>query len=307
MFGVLSGRSGYLMAPHDNGVNSGRAARVRTFLVGSAKDRGGLLVREAIMTTALTEQTEPISRFGIFDSTGTVDYQQIGERLGIEAALIELVDPAEQALDVIDPVDFAIAYGAAVAHADKTQTASFRDDFMPYQGKKIKMEKALKYFSISITVLLFAVGLYFQTRLFSVNGYQAKVREKFAEDYAVAMSNIKLPDNLPIKQAVARLSKVKSRLEKGGPNLTSDENSVESKLAIVLNAFNKSAKQTKLNITKVSIAARSITISGWTSSIENTRKFFSTVRQSGLNIDEENVDPTEPGKNKFNITVALKK
>jgi hypothetical protein len=305
MFGVLSGRSGYLMAPHDNGINSGRAARVRTFLVGSAKDRGGLLVREAIMTTALTEQTEPISRFGIFDSTGTVDYQQIGERLGIEAALIELVDPAGQTLEGIDPVDFAIAYGAAVAHADKTPTVSFRDDFMPYQGKKVKMKKTLNYFSISITVLLFAVGLYFQTRMFSVNGYRAKVREKFAQDYAVAMSNIKLPDNLPIQKAVERLSKVKSRLEKG-PSVTSAENSVESKLVTVLNAFIKSPKQTELSITKVSIGARSITISGWTSSMANTNKFFATVRESGLDIDQENV-VIEDGKSKFSIEVLPKK
>lgn len=305
MFGVLSGRSGYLMAPHDNGVNSGRAARVRTFLVGSAKDRSGLLVREAIMTTALTEQTEPISRFGIFDSTGTVDYRQIGERLGIEAALIELVDPAGQTLEGIDPVDFAIAYGAAVAHADKTPTVSFRDDFMPYQGKKVKMKKTLNYFSISITVLLFAVGLYFQTRMFSVNGYRAKIREKFAEDYAVAMSNIKLPDNLTIQKAIERLSKVKSRLEKG-PSVTSAENSVESKLVTVLNAFIKSPKQTELSITKVSIGARSITISGWTSSMANTNKFFATVRESGLDIDQENV-VIEDGKSKFSIEVLPKK
>jgi hypothetical protein len=305
MFGVLSGRSGYLMAPHDNGANSGKAANVRTFLVGSAKDRGGLLVREAIMTTALTEQTEPISRFGIFDSTGTADYQQIGERLGIEAALIDLVDPAGQELEDIDPVDFAIAYGAAVAHADKTPIVSFRDDFMPYQGKKMKMEKALKYFSISVTVLLIAVGLYFQTRMFSVNSYRAQVRQKFALDYAVAKSNTKLPKGMTIKKAVDSLTKEWRILSKKDPRI--NDGSIVSKLVTVLDAFNKSFKQTKLNITKVSIGAKSITISGWTSNMANTNKFFAIVRQSGLNIDKETVDPTEPGKSTFTIGVSPKK
>jgi hypothetical protein len=141
--------------------------------------------------------------------------------------------------------------------------------------------------------------------MFSVNGYQAKVREKFAQDYAVAMSNIKLPDNLTIQKAVERLSKVKSRLEKG-PSVTSAENSVESKLVTVLNAFIKSPKQTELSITKVSIGVRSITISGWTSSMANTNKFFATVRESGLDIDQENV-VIEDGKSKFSIEVLPKK
>ncbi len=308
MFGVLSARRGYLMAPHQNGAGEQKAARVRTFLVGSAKDRSGLLAREAIMTTALTEDSEPISRVRVFDSAGPAEYEQLGERLGIEAGTIELVGPDvadEQALADVEPVDFAIAYGAALGHLDKAPAVSFRDDFMPYQGKKVKMEKALRFFSISVTVLLIAVGLYFQTRVFNVNKDQTRIREKFAQDYAIANSNIKLADNLTIKQAVTRLEKIRRGLS--GVPAAAGKDSVASKLTLVLDAFNKSAAQTKLNITKVRIGARNISISGWTSSRANTNRFFATVKQTGLDIVKTSVDGTEPGRDKFNITVEPRK
>lgn len=313
MFGVLSARSGYLMAMHHNGADALKAARVRTFLVGSLKDRAGLLAREALMTTAMTEggeapEGERINRVRVFDSAGPADYQKLGERLGIEAGTIELVGPdvvGGQALADVNPVDFAIACGAALGHLDKTSVANFRDDFMPYQGKKVRTQKALKFFSISVTVLLIAMGLYLQTRLFSVNKYRMRIREKFAQDYAVANSNIKLADNVTIKQAAARLDKIRRGLTDPVRGEAASD-SVASKLALVLDAFNKSAEQTKLEITKVSIGEKNINISGWTSNRANTNRFFETVKQGGLNIDKEGVEP-EPGRDKFNITVTLSK
>lgn len=307
MFGVLSTASGYLVAPHQNGAKADMAARMRTFLVGSAKDRGALLVREAIMTTAITEQTEPISRLRIFDSAGAADCRQIGERLGIEADIVQLIDPAVAPPEHIDPVDFVIAYGAALAHTDSAPSVSFRDDFMPYQGKKMRMEKALKFFSISVTVLLVALGLYFQTRLFSVNSYRAQVREKFAADYAVAKSNTKLPKETSIKKAVDNLTKEWRNLQKTTPGGVGDKDTTPSKLITVLRAFNSSAKETKLTVTKVTIGSRSIVISGWTTSRASTNRFFAAVRQSGLDIVKEEVNPAEPGKDEFGITVELKK
>jgi len=305
MFGVLSSTSGYLVAPHQNGDNAELAARMRTFLVGSAKDRGALLVREAIMTTAVTEQTEPINRLRIFDSTGVADSIQIGERLGIEADLVQLIDPAETNLDDIDPVNFAIAYGAAFAHADKALTVSFRDDFMPYQGKKMKMEKALKFFSVSVTVLLIALGLYLHTRLFSVNGYRTDVRGRFAADYAVAMSNTKLPEDKSVSKAVETLKKEWRKLSNKNPGITDE--SASSKLITVLGAFNKSFAQAKINISRVTIGSNNITISGWTASRASTNRFFAIVKQSGMDIVRESVDATEPGKDKFDIRVEVKK
>jgi hypothetical protein len=306
MFGVLSTRSGYLMAPHKNGADIQRASRVRTFLVGSAKNRDELLTREVLMTTALIEGGGPISRVRVFDSAGVVDCRRLGERLGIEAEQVDLAGAAvvdKQLLtECANPVDFAIAYGAALGHIEKAPAASFRDDYMPYQGKKIRLQKALKYFSVSFTVLLIAVGLYFQTQLFGVNKYQRKVRDKFAADYLTVILNQPLSDGFAFKVALNKLKDVKRQVEKSNAGVTADDEAAASKLTLVLDAFNKSAGQTDLSIKTVSITERSITIIGDTSSRGNTMKFFATVKSSGLAIVNETLS-TEAGRDKFRIGV----
>jgi hypothetical protein len=306
IFGVLSTHSGYLMAPHKNGADLHRATRVRTFLVGAAKNRDELLTREVLMTTALIEGSGPISRVRVFDSAGVVDCRRLGERLGIETEQVDLADA-----DVVDkqlqaecanPVDFAIACGAAWGHIEKAPAASFRDDYMPYQGKKIRLQKALKYFSVSFTVLLIAVGLYFQTQLFGVSKYQRKVRDKFAADYLTVILNPPLSDGFAFKDALKKLKDVKKQVEKSNAGPTADDEAAASKLTLVLDAFNKSAGQTDLSIKTVSITERSITIIGDTSSRGNTMKFFATVKSSGLAIVNETLS-TEAGRDKFRIGV----
>jgi len=310
LFGMLSVRSGYLIVPHQDGSGSQKASRVRTFLVGSTTDRNGLLAREAIMTTALSGGGEPISCLRVFDSAGAVDYQQFGERLGVEADEVDLVglnEADEQLLvDCADRVDFAIAYGAALGHFAKAPAVNFRDDFMPYQGKKLRLQKALKYFSVSVTVLLIAAGLYFQTRLFNVSKYRDRVRGKFAADYSAVMRNKPLSRGVTIKRAVDELDKEKRKIEKnpGIPGINTDD--ISSKLTLVFDAFNKSIAQTKLEIEKVSIAARNVVITGYTSSRSNTDRFFDTVRRCGLDIVSERLD-TERGRDKFSITVVPRK
>jgi hypothetical protein len=201
-----------------------------------------------------------------------------------------------------NPVDFAIACGAALGHIEKAPAASFRDDYMPYQGKKIRLQKALKYFSVSFTVLLIAVGLYFQTQLFGVNKYQRKVRDKFAADYLTVILNQPLSDGFAFKVALNKLKDVKRQVEKSNAGVTADDEAAASKLTLVLDAFNKSAGQTDLSIKTVSITERSITIIGDTSSRGNTMKFFATVKSSGLAIVNETLS-TEAGRDKFRIGV----
>ncbi|MDT8300711.1 MAG: hypothetical protein RQ760_04445, partial [Sedimentisphaerales bacterium] len=52
LFGILSRRNGYLIIPPvSSGAESQKASTVRTFLVGSAKNRSELLSREVLVTT----------------------------------------------------------------------------------------------------------------------------------------------------------------------------------------------------------------------------------------------------------------
>ena len=314
LFAMLSRRSGYLIVPPvPAGAGSQKASTVRTFLVSPTHGRGQLLAREVLVSTALTASLGPINRVKVFDSTGSVDYEQLGKKLGIEVDRIDLLGaagiktqtPADRA-GPARPVDFAIAYGAALAHFEKGRGVNFRDDFSPFQGKKLRLQKTLKYLSISVTVLLLAIGLYFQIRVFSVNGFRSGLRDRFAKAYSAAMPGQELSDKTRMRDAVRKLGGLLRRIESEKKGLITDEESVSSKLTLVLNAFNKCAAQTNLNIKSISITVRDISITGDTSNRRNTLAFFNTVRKSGLEIAKEAFAP-KGARDTFTITVVSKK
>lgn len=309
LFATLARHSGYLIvpaAPAPEGSQKG--ATVRTFLVGPTQNRAELLSRESLITIAMAEDVEPITRLRVFDSAGAVDCQQLGEKLNMEAAVIDLYQAAGTDLqtpaDGADPVDFAIAYGATLTHSEKGHKVDFRGDFSPFQGKKIRLQKALKAAAVSVTILLIAVGLYFQTQLFSVNRDRNNLRSKFAKDYADVTLE-KLPDNVTTKKAVADLDKLLRRIEAEKKGLTADKTSISSKLALVLAAFNKCAAQTNLNISSITITTNDISITGDTSSRQNRQKIFDAVRNSGLDITQEGYDE-KGGREYFVIKVVPK-
>ena len=120
----------------------------RTFLLSSAQDRNELLAREIPLTIALGAAFGKFGSVQICDSTDSVDFLQIGEELAIDTGTVDLagaVAASDRMLaDCEGPVEFAIAYGAALSGLHKTQTVNFRGDFMPYQGKKMRMQKTIK-------------------------------------------------------------------------------------------------------------------------------------------------------------------
>jgi hypothetical protein len=309
LFGILSRRNGYLIIPPVSaGAVSQKASTARTFLVGPRQDRGELLTREVLVTTALVGSGEPINHLKVFDSTGTIDHQQLSEKLNIEADRVDLLAAEAESrttADCADTIDFAIAYGAALAHSEKGRHVNFRDDFSPFQGKKIKLQKALKFAAISVTVLLIFFGLYFQIQLFQKNKDKNALSAKFARDYSAVMLGQKPPDKAA---AVRKLRGELGRIAAAKKGLTTikGEKSVSSKLTLVLSAFNKCAKQANLNIKSVTITARDIIITGDTSSRQNTQKFFNAVRNNGLEILRPSYN-SKGGRDNFNITVVPKK
>jgi len=309
LFGILSRRNGYLIAPPvSTGVGSQKASAVRTFLVGPAQHRGELLTREMLVTKALVGSSEPINHLKVFDSAGTVNHQQLSEKLSIEAGKIDWLGTAgtepQAPADCTDTVDFAIAYGAALAHLEKGHRVNFRDDFSPFQGKKIKLQKAIKIAAICVTVLLIAIGLYFQIQLFKINKGRKLLNDRFAKDYSAVMLVPKPPDQAG---ALRKLGSEKRRLEdaKKGLITIKGEKSISSKLTLVLAAFNKCAAQTDLNIKSVNITAKNITIIGDTSSRQNTRKFFETLRNNGLEVLKPGYEQ-KGARDGFSIIVAPK-
>jgi len=297
-FAVLSSRNGYIILSDEHAQSV-----VRTFLLGPTQDRAKLLAREIPLAGGLLKTDEPINCVKVLDTTSTVDYQQLSEKLGIEAGKIDLLESVGQAQElgeVSNPVDFAIAYGAAMAHPEKIQSINFRNDFMPYQGKKQRLQKALKFMSISVAVLVFILGVYFQTQLLQKNKYRSQLRKKLAEQYSAAMLDQKLPSN-PIRKLGSELRRIRD--VKSGQLSITGKKSVSAKLILVLEAFNRCAAQTNLNIDSISITPKTISIVGDTSSRKNTIKLRKAIEQSKLKILQDNLE-LKGGRDNFRITVA---
>ncbi|MHC4580321.1 MAG: hypothetical protein ACYS14_02620 [Planctomycetota bacterium] len=309
LFAVLSRRSGYMVGPPATTGEGARSAPVvRTFLLGAAQDRCELVAREVLVTNALGEQAEPIHCLRVFDSAGDVDCSQLRAKLGIEASAIDLAEVAgakpETLTDCADPTCFAIAHGAALSHWQRDRIVNFRDDFNPFQGRKLRLQRALKFAAASATMLLIAAGIFFQTQLYAAAKDSENLRRRFAKDYADVVLS-KLPDSMTIKNAARKLGELKRRIEREKKGLITDEKSVSSKLTLVLAAFNKCASRTDLNIKSLSISPKVISISGDTSNRQTAQIFFKAIRDGGMEIVQTQIR-TEGGREIFNITVKPK-
>ncbi len=312
LYGLLSQRNGYLIMPPGADADSKqKSSVVRTFLVGSGQDKSQLLTREILVTTGLVENISRVNSLKIFDFAGTVDSRQLGERLGIAGEEIDLSGiagfVAPDVSDNANPVDFTIAYGAALAGSEKAvHIANFRDDFNPYQGKKIRMQKALKFAATSVAVLLLAAGLYFQMQLFNVNRDRNNLRSKFSKDY-FAVTLDKLEDDVTIREAVRKLGGIYRRVELEKKGIVTDDNrSIASKLTLVLAALNKCAAKTDLNINTITITSRDINIVGDTSGRSNTMALFEEIRNSGLEIPQPNYE-LRGNRDNFSISLTVAK
>lgn len=304
-FCVLSDSRGYFIAFTE----SQKTPAMRTFPVRPAQERNELLAREVPVTTALVGTGEPVNCIKVFDSTGSVNYQQLSEKLGIETGSVDLVAAAatspETLADCADPVGFAIAYGAALSYLEKAQSVNFRSDFMPYQGKKVRLQKAMKFSSVSVAVLMLAAGLYFQLQLWQGNKYRNRLHKKFEKQYSTVMFGKKLPaKSNPVRKLAGELRRIES-VREGLLSVTGEE-SISAKLTLVLDAFNKCAAQTNLNIDSITITTRNISIAGDTSSRKNTLKLFDAIRNSGLEILQQDL-VVKGGRDNFSITVTPEK
>lgn len=302
LFGVLSKRNGYLVDPPSGAGQE--ASMVRTFLVGSAQNRSEILSREVMITTVLVRGGEPIKFLKIFDSADSVNFQQLSERLDTEVSGVDWLEAGLIAPEDTEAVDFAIACGAALTHLDKAERVNFRDDFMPYQGKKLRLQKTLKFTAISATVLLIALGLFFQSQLTKVNKYRNALYDKFVVDYSAVMQG-KIPSRrlnpvTKLKSEVRRIRNIKSGLLEDEQGLT-----ISAKLTKVIEAFNKCAAQTKLVIDTITVTTRNISVSGSTSKRNNSLLLFDKIRENRFDVVPSNLKE-ESGRDKFLIQIIPK-
>lgn len=141
LFAILSKQNCYIFA--FAGSHPVLPFVMRTFLIGQGDDRTALLAREVPMTLALTSSQRHISRLMVSDSEKSVNYQHLAGKTAIPVEQLDLatVEGSEQCDTA---VDFAIACGAAMALSRAAPTANFRSEFLPYQGKKERLQKMIK-------------------------------------------------------------------------------------------------------------------------------------------------------------------
>jgi hypothetical protein len=287
---MLSDSQGYLIVVP----GSQQASVLRTFLIGPAQERTALLARETLVTAALVETNHPVRHLSVFDEAGDLSTQALGERTGFAVSTFDLaglagVKPGDMT-DRPNAVDLALACGAALAPAQKTDSVNLRNDHMPYLGKKRRFQNAVRFLSISVTILLLAVGVYFHSELIRVNKQREGLRDKLETDYLPVMpGEKKLPETM--RKAVDNLAKTLRRLQAEKRGETSQE-SVYAKLTSVLQGLHGCARQTDLNITSITVTGK-IVIVGDTSSRQNTLNAVKAMREimkkSGIIVGPETV------------------
>ena len=292
LFAVLSERVCYLVkfSQEENKTN------VRTFHVSSSQNMTDLLARQILLSIAADGDTEFTDILMLSDAANKVDCGLLEEKLSIG------VQPFDLAESVITP-DFAIAYGVAIGQLTKTNYVDFRRDFLPYQGRKLIMQKTIKALSISATVLIIAVGLYFQLQVFKTNRYLSQLNKKINQQYAAAMFNKKIPP----EGVVSRLGREITKIQKIKSGLLSaaGEESISAKLTFVLEAFNNAPANIDLNINTITITTKTITIAGDTNRRKNTLRLFDSIKKhQKLKISQSTYE-LKAGRDKFRITVLL--
>jgi hypothetical protein len=281
LYALLSDSRGYLVGLSPS---SGDAVTVRAFLVGPAQDRTALLARETLVTAALAETASPMSKICVSDTSDRLDPQGLGQRVTLE---VQSCDPTEMAgiersqiADCPNAVDFAVAYGAALSPSSNDANVNFRNDHMPYLGKKMRVQKAVRFLSISVAILLLAVGVYFQTQLMRVNRQRAALKAKLEPDYlAVMLNKSRLPATMA--EVVRDVQGELRRVTRGKSGEWTDQTSPPAKLEHILKALNGCARQADLNVRSITIG-KAIIINADTADRSSHRTVLDALEKTGL-------------------------
>lgn len=305
LFGAISEKNGYFLIFSKDG----KQLAIRTFLADAGRDSEQFLISQLPLTLALADTEQPVTSLKIFDAHDSLDYHQLTDTFDIEADVLDLLEAINAKSDDLpehtDIVAIAIAYGAALTSSEKVQAINFRNDYMPYLGKKMRLEKTVKIAALALTILFIAIGVHFQLKLIEQNKPTNLLREKFAKEYSSVMMGQPLPKkNLPaakLKTEIRRIKNVKS-----GMLSVTGEQSIAAKLTAVFAAFNNCASQTKLQIDKVVITTKNISITGSTSGRKSTLKLLDAIKKQNLNVLDCRYDQ-KASRDVFNLKVAPKK
>ena len=284
---IFSQRSCYIIV---NPPESQNMPVVRSFLVSSSQDKTAVLASQIPITIASLKLARPITSLLIAGRTETIDYDKLAERTGLEVETIDLPLPEnadQSALAAqITGADFAIAYGSALSELTKTPKTDFRRDFAPYMGKKLVLQKTLRLISVSLTILMLAIGAYFQLKAFRKNKYTSRLEDKMRAEYSAVMLGKKPPAQEPIPSRLRREYTAILKREKG---LLGDDESIPAKLTRIFEALNSSPKKIDLNVETIVITAKTIRITGDTNKRSGTLSLFKSFKKKKFKVLPKNL------------------
>jgi len=278
---------------------------VRAFLVGSRANLTDLLVRESFTTMASVGGS--LGSLFVYSADGQVDIEVLSQKLGVPAAGLPWFESSpwgQQAnSDQQDVVAYAVAYGAATLSTEMGSTLDFRTDFMPYQGKKMRFQSAMKWACVSATLLVLAWGGRLQANWFQAKSDRDALKDRLREDYTRVMpGKTDLPAKSPVKALQTTIRAIKD-VQGGRLDLAGSQPTL-AKLTLVLKAINQSFTATKLEINSVTIAASSLTINGTTATTAGRLQFRKALQSQ--NIGDVSMTQLTPKNGRAPFSVSIK-
>lgn len=276
LFVLTAEHNCYLIQPGTNGY----APKIRSFLLGAQTQRTAALMREILLATTGWDDETPLKKVAFVHPPEGVDCDALAQRTGLEIraeSAVEKIRTDAPSNPDIPASELLMAVGAAFAPLDKSRSADFRHDFMPYQGKRKVMESSLRLACISLSILFVAIGIFFQSRAWRTNAYAAQINEKLAEEYRGAMYGANPPTAEAITSRLRRTLVNVKRVQEGlGPG---DDKSVPAKLTFLLEAINNSPPTVDVNIQQIAITERSMRVRGDTNSRRSTLELFEAIKK----------------------------
>jgi len=273
----------------------GRVLPVRAFPVG--KDKAASVINQTFTTIAAIEQ--PVEQIEFYDPVADVTSEGLAERLKMQVNAGKWFDALATDSDRSQVVAEAMAFGVALARDDRVHTTNFRNDFMPYQGKRLRLEKAARWASISLTILMISIGMHVQMRLVQANKDTRRLKDRVAKDYAAVMGGRPLPaDKSPVEELRREIRRIKA-IRSGELSL---QESVLARLTLLLKALNSYGKP-GLQIDSVEITTSTIRLDGSTPSRLETQAFFKALRDGRLQVARDTVDDTA-GRCTFSVILV---
>lgn len=276
LFIVLSEKNCYMLRPQ-----TGFAPIVRTFFLPAGDAAENALAREILLARASTESKNPINAIVLIGNMRGIDSAHIAERTGLkvtaespEKSLVRSMIPDDQ----IACHELLIAYGAALAARNRAGRVDFRHDFMPYQGQRRVMEGSLRVISISMTVLLLAIGIFFLSRTLRMRGYAGRVEENNVAEYKAVMfgKNPPAAPRMPSSALKTEYTRVKNIEDGIG---LGDDKSIPARLTFFLEAVNSTPANVDIVIQQITVTSRSMKVKGDTNSQPGTMALLNEIKK----------------------------